>query len=302
MPRKPILLPLLLAIAMLPAWCDSAVGAALKDVRIGEYDGFTRIVFELDVADQAPHFQPQSNGVLAVSFDDTLPRLKRKIPVSRSKHVQALKFWHRRGRLFTYFQFDFDHFRFETFPLAEPPRIVLDIHPLAALPATAADPESTPTVLDRAAPPSPATTSAISTSNPQPTAAVIAPEIDVDARPTPIPQPAANTATEVPQPRRPILKETDIESGAASAAGPDTDSLSPPSRPVSNRLQFYLVVILVVMTIVILALLLLMLLARHRWSDGREALGVRAYLKNQDERIASLDEQIQEQLKRYEEA
>ena len=70
----------------------------------------------------------------------------------------------------------------------------------------------------------------------------------------------------------------------------------------SSSLQYYLVVALVVITIIILVLLLLMLISRKHWVENNKPIKVDEFLQRQDERIASLDARIQEQLKRYDDA
>ena len=72
--------------------------------------------------------------------------------------------------------------------------------------------------------------------------------------------------------------------------------------PRMYNLQFYLVILLVVITIAILALLLVMLLYRRQWANDKDEISVNQFLKTQEKQIESLNAEIDEQLKRYEEA
>ena len=66
--------------------------ALLKDIRVGEYRGFTRIVFELDTSPIEPEkIEPQPPGRLAISFTNTSADLIRKIPIERSPQVKNVQ-------------------------------------------------------------------------------------------------------------------------------------------------------------------------------------------------------------------
>ncbi len=302
--RKLISVPLLITGFVMILGSFKADAALLKDIRIGEYEGFTRIVFELDTPGNAPHIQPQSDGTLTVSFDGTQPKLKRKIPVKRSEHVERMKFWHRQGRLSTIFQFDFKHFRFETFPLENPPRIVLDIHPLADKPMFPAEPMTMVDAPSEAQPVSPSVqTPAGKTETKAVSQAQKSQEMETRSPKVPVGQPpATSVAKSEAEIRQPSMTTSTVESPAKLPTHTKVGSDIAREPPKSNLLQFYLVIALVVITIVILALLLLMLLARHRWTGEKDVPNVNEYLKNQDQHIASINARIQEQLKRYEEA
>ncbi len=297
--------------AMLILWSIPASASHLKDIRIGEYEGFTRIVFELDTPVTSQTINPQASGQLVVTLSQTEPRLKRKIPVERSKHVRSIQFWQRRGSLTTRFQLDYDHFRFEYFPLTNPPRLALDVYPLTAKPASSRTMETrqdesqikkirestlspaSRTMQDKAvseravAQSSPAESSSRTLENAAPspqtsdTATSFQPNGTNDAKP-----PGGLSSDQ------PVIKYRPSATPSEAAA----------SSPTPNGLQFYLVIILVAITILILALLLIMLLAKRRWTDESDEMNVHEFLNNQDKRIASINARIKEQFKRYEEA
>ncbi len=294
---------------MMALWIVPAGASNLKDIRIGEYEGFTRIVFELDSPVSSQNINPQESGQLVVTLNQTVPRLVRKIPVERSRHVRSIQFWQRRDHLSTSFQLDYDHFRFEYFPLTDPPRLALDVYPLVVQPKPAVAVE---TRQDE---------SQIKTLR----ESTLLPSVDggreIFDQTDPSTADSARDSAAVAQ----IKDKTppDTEKGSAPAERPaslDIQSSTQTSRPTpqvryvenvdpgpakkaqTNGLQFYLVIILVAITIGILALLLIMLLSKRRWTDEKKEMNVNEFLKNQDKRIASLNARINEQLKRYEEA
>jgi hypothetical protein len=307
--RHRLHLPLAGICVILALWAAPAGASYLKDIRIGEYEGFTRIVFELDAPVSSQHINPKESGQLVVTLNKVQPRLIRKIPVERSKHVRSIQFWQRQGHLSTHFQLDYAHFRFEYFPLTGPPRLALDVYPLAAQPKTANTIETRQeesqireiresTILpykedNRNIAGMDASLTADSIKDAAAVAKIKeggppAPEESTPLSNDQVAHDAGNTAH--PSEKPPIDTHT-------QDTGPE-----PVRKPPSNGLQFYLVIILVAITIGILALLLIMLLSKRRWTDEKNEMDVNEFLKNQDNRIASLNARITEQLRRYKEA
>jgi hypothetical protein len=227
--------------------------AQLKDIRVGEYKNFTRIVFELDAPAASEKIELRSAKRLAVVLDNTSTDLIRKIPVERSPHITTLQILERGNRLTALLAFDFDGFDHQSFSLIDPPRLVLDIHPTPQVPdAEAEPPESSPTLAQESE------NGALQTAS--------------DSRSEPASQPDAEVVSEKsavqapePPPEESHKPRESVDRNSSPATPPTSANHSSNTRP--GRLQFYLVIALVAITIVILALLLLMLLARHRWID-----------------------------------
>lgn len=250
--KKWILLPLLSAgFVLIMAYTSYA--ALLKDIRVGEYNGFTRIVFELDAPAEPEKIELGADQRLAVVFRNTTADLIRKIPVDRSPHIDNIQIWEKGNRLTALLAFDFDGFGHKSFSLTDPPRLVLDVHPAPNAPIVgdASSPGLTPDSES-----SSSQTSSVSASEPapQPEGQPITEKSESEA-PEPIP-------AEARKPQLPANSEH-------PAAMPSTSATRPPDARPGGRLQFYLVIVLVAITIVILALLLLMLLARHHWIDDK---------------------------------
>ena len=278
--------------------------AELKDVRIGEYDDFTRVVFEFSALVAPGDFDDKDPGRLTVTFPETRPRLIRRIPADRSDRIGGVQLWQKGTTLSAVLSFPFDRFRFAYFTLSEPDRIAIDIFPdaknrLSASPAL----KDTPT--QQAA----STTDAGTTAD--------APPSVQQQEPLPLDQP--RQMAEVSPIRETPIGETQSEGLPGTRAGtpPSSRESQPPVQTVirqvkpspeesepatpsfTSRLQYYLVIGLVIITMTILVLLILMLLSRFREGKNNAPLNTNDYLQRQDEAIASLNARIQEQLKRY---
>jgi hypothetical protein len=251
-PKNWIWVPLFSAGFVLILLAHAGHAALLKDIRVGEYKNFTRIVFELDVPAASEKIERRSARQLAVVLENTSTDLIRKIPLERSPHVSAIQIWEKGDQLTAILAFDFDGFSQNSFSLPDPPRLVLDIHPRVHATDTGAD--SSPTL-----PAQDGESNAL-------------PSVSASSSEEPAPQPDAETVSENPAPQTPKSppglahkQQESMDRSASPAMPPESETRSSDARP--SRLQVYLVVVLVAITIVILALLLLMLLARRRWID-----------------------------------
>ncbi len=265
------------------------LAACLKDLRIGQYDTFMRIVFEFDEAVAEPILNNHPSGQLDITFSRAHPDLIRRIPTMHRNRIDDIQIWMRGDDLVAFVDFSFHSFRYKWFPLSNPHRIVVDVSVLEPPSSFSGQP-------------------ALESKKSQ---QQLNTQIDLET----------NTGTNIaPAP----LEKLSIES-IPRQAGPG-ESLEPEAVPNSNhqkkensgklsiesdflpkennaldKMQYYLVVALIAMTILILMLLLLMLLLRNRWMEkGPQLLKADELIKRQDARIALLNECIQEQLKRYE--
>lgn len=301
--KKWILSPLLSAGLVLTIFVYTGHGALLKDIRVGEYNDYTRIVFELDAPTEPVKIELQSAKRMAVTFGNTSAGLIRKIPLKKSPHIKDIQIWEWGNRLTALLDFDFDSFGHNSFSLTDPPRFVLDIHSTTnAPPAGAASPPATTAVSEsdssqtashRDSQPAPQPDGGtISETTPYQTPELLPgeahePQLSTDKNhssstatttvsgPEPAPRPdqdamSGKSASQIQEPHPdnahnpPFSEEKD-----QSSATPPQSTNSPTSDARPGRLQYYLVIVLVVITIVILMLLLLMLLVRHRWIEDK---------------------------------
>ena len=293
-------MPLIMAGFNLAFLIGSVQAAVLKDIRVGEYEEFTRVVLELDSPCEPEQIRSTADGRLTVEFSDSSVDLIRKIPIERSPQLKDIQIWHKKKSLSAVITFNFSRFRYHSFPLNDPPRIVLDIHPMAV---------STPPAADRAIPAkgaAPAADAPITSRIPAvrqkvAESAIASSSLLTETKPAtpPPPMPRLINSPADAESSRSQLSEPARGNTSTAEAGTDVSQVS---RSKSNRLQYYLVIALVIITIVILAMLLLMLLSRRRWAESGPQLSADEFLRKQDKHIESLNERIQEQFKRYEEA
>lgn len=292
--RKPH--SLITAGLILLLWCTSAIAAAhLTDIRVGEYDRFTRVVFELDGPVASPQIETKTSGQLSVSFSKSEPALIRKIPIERSRHVHDIQIWQHQGSLSAVVFFDYPRIRFKSFPLSRPPRFAVDVFPApvphASEPAAALPPEMVKQKNNNDTP-----ESALTENSGQ----------EADGKGDQTIEKFPQRQSEIVGDQATQMAEEDVQPQLPKQRVSDSKaSKSPPSmqngKSAPSRLQFYLVVILVIITIIILMLLLLMLLARNRLTNDKATLSAGAHLDHQNKKIADLNSRIKEQFKRYEE-
>jgi hypothetical protein len=294
-----ITLTLILAAALLLAPC-LATAEQLRDVRIGEYDGYTRVVFEVDISSAQPRIEIGARGQLWVDFGHTAVHLVRKIPVKHSRHIDNILFWQHDGHLSTVLKLDYPRYRFKTFSLDNPPRVAVDIYPETVPAGDNPAPTAAATSPEKPAPEVP-----FEKNIPQQTSQQDTPQGTMDqTQPSERPAPKL---TESAQDQPADIPLVEAKPQAPMARPSDSDQQTMPVQKRSTpqtvfRLQFFLVIGLVVITIGILCLLLMMLFARHRFSKVKSKLRASDFLQEQDKKIEAIDKRIKEQIERYEKA
>lgn len=288
-------------------WIHPSQAALLKDIRVGEYDTFTRIVFELDKASQAEPVISDNSDHLRVVFRDMTADLVRKIPIERSRHVQEIQLWLEKSQLSAVFKLDTPYVRTKSGSMSDPPRVVVDVHWQAAagekpastaasrpIDTTAATPETAPLLQESMLAPLGLPGSLPSRVSEAPAEA--AKSITLPEAPPPIAetQPAELS---VSTPPAPTIQQS-IPTSAETAVIPPVAG----SNLQTNWLQYYLVIGLVILTIAILLMLVVMLLIRYRWANDKLLIHSNENLQRQAGQIATINMRIKEELKRYEKA
>lgn len=309
----------LLVSAMLCAtcWVSSLQAASLKDIRLGEYENFTRIVFELDKAPATPPEIAANPNELQVIFRDITADLVRKIPIKQSPHVTEVQIWTTGNQLSAVFRVNspFAHGKIRS--IGAPPRLLVDINWQAASPTQTQDVSGAPAAKKGIPPTSLLPIATVPVETGEPEAGMVSPELtpatepavspaaDTTVEVAPTTTPPANLPAEITEhaPEVTVLTPP-VATPAASVAAfpPGTGKGVATSSRQSNRLQYYLVIGLVVLTIVILLLLVLMLLTKYRWTSDRLLLNLDDHLKEQQAKIETINGRIKEHLKHYEKA
>ena len=109
-------------------WAPPLQAALLKDVRLGEYKTFTRIVFEFDQAPPAIPDISVQEAELRVIFKGLTAELRRKIATQQSPHVDAVQIWLEDNHLSAVFKVDTSFKPSKISSLSNPPRLLMDIH------------------------------------------------------------------------------------------------------------------------------------------------------------------------------
>lgn len=112
----------------------SAKGAQLRYIRIGEHEGFTRVVFEFRGPAVFEKPQVRGKGKLSVVFLDTTTALPRQISTETTKRVDTIEFVQQDTHLAAQITLSFPYFRLKPFSLSSPERVVLDIYRMETLP------------------------------------------------------------------------------------------------------------------------------------------------------------------------
>jgi hypothetical protein len=283
----------------------------LKDIRIGEYDKFTRVVFEFSDSVAPQNFDDGASGRLTVTFPGTQPRLIRKIPTERSPRIDDTQLWQTGTVLYAILVFPFDRYRYDFFTLSEPDRIVIDIFPLndaayldRTAPKNRQEQSSSQLTADQTPPVTPTDVVNID----PPDGDHLEPIRVSDIRETPLEKTShdleSNQRSVPDDAVARIASPEETESDPSGLRQPVKSQVDYPSGPggITSRLQYFLMVGLVIITIALLGLLLVFLFSRQKIKTALMPLDTDEYFKQQDEAIASLNQRIQEQLKRYDEA
>ena len=283
----------------------------LRDIRIGEYEVFTRIVFEFNVQTEVEYIKKEPSGKLTIVFPSVHPELIRQIPAQYKERLSDIRIFEQQNQMMVVFYFNSNTLRFDTFQLNSPPRWVLDIHqqppPQTASPG--AENKKLPGTSDPALKPpghtiKPSPSASGLSADHQPFEKVIINTEQIKNH-VKTPTPLSLIASTDDQPLSGNLPETiapsmESDSSILPIAQPSNAMGNSSSTP-ERDLFYYLLIALVVLTIAILMLLIIMLIARHKWTDGKKTLKLDDILHRQDEHIASINSQIEEQLKRYNE-
>lgn len=113
----------------------------LSDVRIGEYDTHTRVVFEFSTLPDADTIETGGPDLLFVRLGDTQPDLRRKLSIEPASRIADVRLYRRQATLSAQLHLKYPPSRFDSFRLENPPRLVVDL--FVAPPAEAPPPAPT---------------------------------------------------------------------------------------------------------------------------------------------------------------
>jgi hypothetical protein len=247
-------------------WVGSTHAAQLKDIRVGEYNEFTRIVFESDGPMANPKIEIGPSGQLLITFQKAGVRLIRKIPVGKSPRIKDIQIWQQRGKLSVLLISIHPNIRIESFRLSRPHRFAVDIFP-NIMPGPAKENTQHP----RDGKPIPAAKKSSASEKSSTTTAGIdhgtntEPGRKIETLDIVDPDDTLSVAENKAQS---TMHKQLVPQSAKTDLSTVPDKLPPPH----HRMQLYLVFTLMIITIAILLLLVLMLLtSRHRLPNHKTA-------------------------------
>jgi hypothetical protein len=132
--ERVVRLSLIGCVVLLVCHVGWAKGSQLRYIRIGEHEGFTRIVFELRGPAAFEKPQVRGKGKLSVVFLDTTTALPGQISTETTKRVDTIEFVQQDADLRANIALPFPYFTLKFFSLSNPERVVLDVYQTSAPP------------------------------------------------------------------------------------------------------------------------------------------------------------------------
>ena len=263
---------LLVAVVFTLSQLGWAQASNLRDVRTGKHENFTRVVFEFqnNVLFENPEIKGKGNfSVVFLDSSTTLPRLT-LFKTGPIQLVRSIKFSRQKSNLVADVRLSFPYFILKTFPLSGPNRIVVDAYQVSSTPEKSEQKElkNVPQKdLEKAAGSQPMTPSGVEKSG---------------------------------------LKETQPSENAFSNKVPNQTPekhVGPPSTANGNAMtQIYLLAVLNVLTGVIIVLMIFTLLKKKHMIDFGHLSEIMEFMKTSDENIETIDAQLKNAFKDYDES
>jgi hypothetical protein len=281
---------MLLIACMTPSWA-----ALLKDIRIGEYETYTRIVLELDSVVEEPVISQTAEQVQVV-LSGTQPDLKRRLRLGGGRHLQDIKIQTvHPDKMSIIIQHGARISRISAFELHSPPRLVLDAHWVTSEPTLEPRDALLPSPVDH----EPLFAAVVQDT---PTFQSLAPPPPIDL-PLIEDTPRNQNFESEPLPFHVHLPGLPVSSDDSAAAITTQNAENAPpvtsvhhfnAGPKSHPFQIFLAIVLVTIIIAILVFMALMLLCRNHWIHFDETSRVSGYISKKNAYITRGDTPLQE--------
>jgi len=223
-----------------------ASAALLRDVRVGEHEDFTRLVFEFDSPTRYSPPVLKDKDTIALTFlkSKTPDTLTRRNLQRSTRHFNTVTFEQRGSNLTVYVTVTPPHFKIKAFSLLGPSRVVIDVHWLDAPLQTTVAPPSAPLMPEKTEPKRTKKNTASPMPQKEDLSVMITPE-----KIAKIPEGEVASLT---------LPDKVAVSGSLQTTIPGTIQLAQAALRYS-RLQLYLMVVLIALNIIIIIIFTLML-------------------------------------------
>ena len=303
---------LLSVVVVLSISAISAYAATLKDIRVGEfYEASKRVVFEFDYQPVVETVEIVPPGNLRVIFVDAHPGFVRKIPIDNIAKLNNLQISEKNNKLSIDIIFNLSFQRVKSTWFDRPSRLVVDAFIMDSKQNMQAPPTNN--------------TDSLPTDTSDQTMTLVASE-KKEKMPEPLDQIAENVQEHgqdtntsyndsklLTKNNQVLVQKNDTKDNQYPFTLQETDVIarekadeisaidSPSQEKTPKGLQYYLLIGLVVLTILILVMLIAMMFPKKKWKEEKKPFKIDDLLHRQEEHIATLNSQIEEQLKRYHE-
>jgi len=281
---------LLVAVVFTLSQLGWAQAANLRDVRTGKHENFTRVVFEFqnNVLFENPEIKGKGNfSVVFLDSSTTLPRLT-LFKTGPIQLVRSIKFSRQKSNLVADVRLSFPYFILKAFPLSGPNRVVVDTYQVSSPPEKSEQKES---LREKS--------STETSTAPEKKELKNVPQKDLEK--------AAGSQSMTPSGvEKSGLKETQPSENAFSNKVPNQTPekhVGPPSTADGNAMtQIYLLAVLNVLTGVIIVLMIFTLLKKRHMIDFGHLSEIMEFMKTSDESIETIDAQLKNAFKDYDES
>lgn len=266
-----------------------AQAANLKDVRTGKHEKFTRVVFEFqnNVLFESPEIKGKGRfSVVFLDSSSTLPSLT-LFKTGPIQLVHSIEFVRQKSNLIANVRLSFPYFILKAFPLSDPSRIVVDAYQVSSPPEKFQQKESL---------------------RKQPlTETSKTPEKELKNAPQKVVEKDTGSQSITPSAvEKSVLKETQTPENAfsnkVSNQIPEKHIGSPSSANTSAMTQIYLLAMLNVLTVIIIVLMIFTLLKKRHMIDFGHLFEIMEFIKTSDESIETIDDQLKNAFKEYDES
>lgn len=267
-----------------------AQAANLRDVRTGKHEKFIRVVFEFqdDVLFESPEIKGKGKfSVVLLDSSTTLPRLT-LFKTGPVQLVHSIEFVRQNSNLIANVRLSFPYFILKAYPLSDPNRVVVDVYQVSSSPEKSEQKESL---------------------HEKPLSETLAaPEKkESENAPQKILEKAAGSPSITPSGvEKSGLKETqaleNTFSNKVSNQIHEKHVGSPSSANGNAMTQIYLLAVLNVLTAVIIVLMIFTLLKKRHTIDFEHLFEIMEFIKTSDENIETIDAQLKNAFKEYDES
>ena len=283
--------------------------AELKDVRVGTYDTFTRIVFQFDGPVRFDKPVTHDQGVLTVKFLNANTALSDQSLKSKSKGLTSLRISPQATNLKADVGLPFDNMTIKAFALKEPDRIVVDVYETQPPPARITIKDVVIKNTQQSAPPAPSKTQTAAANVPETRAAATPPKPVATppkpAAPPPVKAkapPPAQAAKPAPQPTKqvkPVVKQQPPKQAVPEKKPIKTkvkEAKQKKSPFLSKNIQRYLTIALIFIGCAIVVLIGFILVQKRRAPKPAQHSQTEHLLESTEEVLSAIDEKIKEKL------